>query len=157
MIFGLDPRTPRATTRATATRLPPVLDHIPWTKFLVWLMRSLSLLWLIKGLTNWATILGLGVMGSGGFEKLSLMQQTTTGFFAVIDVIAGVGLWMGSGWGAAVWLMATAAHLAIGYIVPRALAMTEFTALFFGGLIIVLLFSTWAALRQSASAPATRT
>jgi hypothetical protein len=154
MLFGLDPRAPRATTRTTAKSLPIMLDAIPWTWFLIWLMRAMSLLWLTKGILGWASIFGVGALPGGGFETMSLMQQTTTGFFAVFDVIAGVGLWMATGWGAVMWLIATAAHLAISHIVPRALASSHFTTLFFGGLIILFMFCVWAALRQSASAPA---
>jgi Family of unknown function (DUF6163) len=155
MLFGLDPRAPRATSRTTAKSLPQVLDAVPWTRFLVWLMRVLSLLWLLKGIMGWAAILGIGALPPSSFETLSLMQQTTTGCFAVFDVVAGVGLWMASGWGAVMWLIATAAHLAISHTVPRALMSSSFTTMFFTGLIILFMFTVWAALRQSASAPAT--
>jgi hypothetical protein len=154
MLFGLDPRAPRATSNVTARSLPAFLDAVPWTQFLVWLMRVLSLLWLTKGIIGWMVILGIGAQPGTSFETLSLMQQTATGFFAVFDIIAGVGLWMATGWGAVMWLIATVAHLAISHVVPRALLSSGSTTVFYGCLIALFMFTVWAALRQSASAPA---
>jgi Family of unknown function (DUF6163) len=146
MLFGLNPYAPRSET-ATG-QLPALLDRLPWPRLLMWLMRALSVAWMIKGLMHWALILGFP--GAGGpFEDLSLMQQTTTGLFAVFDVVAGVGLWMVAGWGTVVWLMATLGHVTLALIIPRAASLSQTAMLVHSGLVLVFLLTVWAALRQS--------
>lgn len=146
MLFGLDPYAPRSET-ATG-QLPALLDRLPWSRLLMWLMRTLAVVWMIKGLMLWALILGFP--GAGGpFEQLSLMQQTTTGLFAVFDVVAGVGLWMVAGWGTVVWLMATLGHITLAIIIPRAASLTPVTMAGYGVLVAIFLLTVWAALRQS--------
>jgi hypothetical protein len=39
-----------------------------------------------------------------------------TVFFAVIDLIAGVALWLGSAWGAAVWMIAVVSQIVAGFV-----------------------------------------
>lgn len=145
MLFGLDPYARRPEN--AASHLPAMLNRLSWSRLLMWLMRTLAVVWMVKGLSYWAVILGFP--GAGGpFEKLSLMQQTTTGFFAVFDVVAGVGLWMVAGWGAVVWMMATLGHVALALIVPRAATLSSTAVLIHLGLVTLFLLTVWAALRQ---------
>ena len=45
------------------------------------------------------------------FEAASLPIQIATGFFAMIDIVAAVGLWLTAPWGSTVWLLSAAAQI----------------------------------------------
>ena len=40
-------------------------------------------------------------------------------FFAVIDLVAAVGLWLAAAWGAVIWLTAVASMLAVEIFFPQ--------------------------------------
>ena len=44
------------------------------------------------------------------FALHSVAWQVTTVFFAVMDLVAAVGLWLAATWGAVIWLMSVPAH-----------------------------------------------
>ena len=84
-----------------------------WGFVLTWFMRLLAVLWIIKGLSAWAVILGMW-SPVGAFETRSTGYQATIIYFAVIDLVAAVGLWMASTWGGVMWLLAVMSHLILG-------------------------------------------
>ena len=43
-------------------------------------------------------------------------------FFAVIDLVAAVGLWLAAAWGAVIWLTAVASMLAVDVFFPQVFA-----------------------------------
>ena len=89
-----------------------------WTKRLVLFLRIMAVLSLIKGLYHWAVV--CGIAGSdGGFEARTMPWQTTTVFFAVIDLVAAVGLWLAAAWGAVVWLTAAVSMAAVEVFFPQ--------------------------------------
>ena len=47
--------------------------------------------------------------------------QTATVFFAVIDLVAAVGLWLAAAWGAVVWLTACVSMAAVEVFFPAGL------------------------------------
>ena len=49
----------------------------------------------------------------------SIAWQAATVFFAVIDLVAAVGLWLAAAWGAVIWLMAVASMLAVEIFFPQ--------------------------------------
>lgn len=89
-----------------------------WSLVLVWFMRVLSLVWIAKGLGAWATI--LAVTGTAmPFETATTSFQAITIYFAVLDLVAGVGLWLTSTWGGILWLFAVMSHLILAIFFPR--------------------------------------
>ena len=80
-------------------------------------MRVLALLWIMKGLSAWAIILGIWTP-IGHFESRSTGYQSTVIYFALIDLIAAVGLWMASTWGGIMWLLAVMSHLILAAFFP---------------------------------------
>jgi hypothetical protein len=92
-----------------------------WNRFLVLYLRLLALLCLVRGTIFWASILGFGD-NPDSFEALSTPLQLRLVVFAVLNCICGVGLWLLSAWGAALWLMLTFCEL----IVPIALGGWRF-------------------------------
>jgi uncharacterized membrane protein (DUF2068 family) len=79
-------------------------------------MAALSLL---KGLYHWAVVCGIIEGAPGGFEAQPLPWQTATVFFAVIDLVAAVGLWLAAAWGAVVWLTAVVSMAAVELLFPQ--------------------------------------
>ena len=79
--------------------------------------RILALLWIMKGLSAWAVILGIWTP-IGHFESRSTGYQSTVIYFALIDLIAAIGLWMASTWGGIMWLLAVLSHLILAAFFP---------------------------------------
>ena len=75
---------------------------------LVVFMRAVALLWLAEGIWQWEDLLA---DGSGqAFAALSLQRMAAVFFFCVLDLIAGVGLWLATPWGGVVWLVTVGAQ-----------------------------------------------
>ena len=78
----------------------------PWTGRLVLFLRVMAAVSMLKGLYHWAAVCGFIGARDGGFMGHGTQWQTATIFFAVIDLVAAVGLWLAAPWGAVVWLTA---------------------------------------------------
>jgi uncharacterized membrane protein (DUF2068 family) len=92
--------------------------HGRWTGRLVLFLRIMAGLSMAKGLYHWAVICGMTGL-EGGFEAQPLAWQTATVFFAVIDLVAAIGLWLAAAWGAVVWLTASVSMAAVEVIFPQ--------------------------------------
>ena len=64
-----------------------------WTLRLVLFLRVMAAVSLLKGLYHWSRVVGIMVEPGQGFETHSIAWQASTVFFAVIDLVAAVGLW----------------------------------------------------------------
>jgi hypothetical protein len=142
MLFGWSGKV--GAERFLRLKAPKNLLGIPSPTLLVWFMRALSVVWLAKGLLAWAIIIG-AVGEPHAFEKASLAQQSASVFFAVVDIIAGVGLWMAAGWGGGVWLMAIGAHAGLALLMPRAITLGLTGALAYAGLALLFMLLAWTA------------
>jgi hypothetical protein len=89
-----------------------------WTARLVVYLRVVAGLSLAKGLYHWAGVAGIGDAPGAGFEANPLPWQAATVFFAVIDLVAAVGLWLAAAWGGVVWLTAAISMAAIELFFP---------------------------------------
>jgi hypothetical protein len=83
---------------------PGLLAQLSWTEGLVWFMRTLAWVWVAKGLFNWSLVLG-ALPGYGDFAMLPLPLQSSIVFFAAVDLLAAVGLWLAAPWGGVLWLL----------------------------------------------------
>ena len=63
-----------------------------WAEYLVVFLRIMAAVSLAKGLYHWAQVCGIAAPADGGFEAHTVAWQTATVFFAVIDLVAAVGL-----------------------------------------------------------------
>lgn len=144
MLFGRQPRQ-RARGDGQLFSGTPGLSGVRWRLILVWLLRCMAVLWLLKGLNAWATILGVQQVTSVAFEQRSMMYQATTIFFAVIDLVAAVGLWLTAAWGGVVWLIAAGSQLMLGYFFPRVMGFDAVTAGIYMAMAIAYFSLTWAA------------
>jgi len=89
-----------------------------WSRRLVLFLRAMAVLSLAKGLYHWAIVCGIGGPPDG-FEYQPMPWQTATVFFAVIDLVAAVGLWLAAAWGAVVWLTAAVSMAAVEVFFPQ--------------------------------------
>jgi Family of unknown function (DUF6163) len=90
-----------------------------WTERLVLFLRVMACLSLIKGLYHWSVVCGIGDGRDSSFEAHALPWQTATVFFAVIDLVAAVGLWLAAAWGAVVWLTSVISMIAVELLFPQ--------------------------------------
>ena len=96
----------------------PEIHEPRWTGRLVIFLRVMAVLSMAKGLYHWAVV--SGVAGPpDGFEYQPTPWQTATVFFAVIDLVAAVGLWLAAAWGAVVWLTACVSMAAVEVFFPQ--------------------------------------
>src|ERR1700738_2649877 len=70
-----------------------------WPFWLVVFLRAMAAVSLVKGLYHWAIVCGINAPFPSGFDSYPTLYQVATVFFAVIDLVAGVGLWLGGGAG----------------------------------------------------------
>src|SRR6202051_2942414 len=75
-----------------------------WATRLVLFLRVMAGVALIKGLYYWAIVCGVGAPTPQGFDSYAMPYQSATGVFAVIDLVAAVGLWLGGAWGGGGWV-----------------------------------------------------
>lgn len=87
--------------------------------WLVWFMRALSLMWIVQGLVSWSAVLLANDDGQGAIETMSALGASAVIFFAVLDMVAAVGLWLAAAWGGVVWLVAVAVQWLALIILPR--------------------------------------
>jgi hypothetical protein len=95
------------------------IDGKRWSRRLVVFLRVMAGLSLIKGLYHWAVICGIGAPFPSGFDSYPTPYQVATVFFAIIDPVAGVGLWLAAPWGAVVWLTSVISMAAVELLFPQ--------------------------------------
>jgi hypothetical protein len=110
-----------------------------WTDRLVLFLRVMAALSMLKGLYYWSRVCGIGV-GDDLFEYHSVAWQTGTVFFAVIDLVAAIGLCLAAAWGAVIWLMSIASMLAVNLFVPQVFGASIGTGLLESGLLGLYLY-----------------
>ena len=118
-----------------------------WGLILIWYMRILAALWMVGGLMQWALILGVGTADPNAFDALPDGVQLAVAFFAVIDLLAAIGLWLTAAWGGVVWIFAAAAQIVLPILAPGVGGLTGLVgqALFAGFIALYFLFALLAA------------
>jgi hypothetical protein len=122
----------------------PVARTVRWNFILVWFMRMLALIWIAKGLGYWAVILGADSAPTP-FEARSTGFQATTIYFAIIDLVAAVGLWLTATWGGVLWLLAVMSHLILALFFPRIVTGGPILIGLFLSFIVAYLLISWLA------------
>src|SRR6202161_1004033 len=87
-----------------------------WTRRLVLFLRIMAVVSVAKGLYHWAQVTGFVGSEEEAFENQSLAWQASTVYFAVIELVAAVGLWLATPWGAVVWLITVVSMTVIGLL-----------------------------------------
>jgi Family of unknown function (DUF6163) len=118
-----------------------------WTRLLIVFLRGLALLCLVRGMIDWARILGF-IGPEDVFETAPLTWQTTIVLYAILNCVAAVGLWLTSAWGAVLWLMVTLCEVLLPWVLARTVrdaAPADFVLL---GLAAVYILLTWMSARE---------
>ena len=100
--LGQDPKGGRRQTR--------------WGTMLVLFMRVVAALWMFQGLMQWKLILAPEDLP---LDALSTPVASAVAFFAVMDLLAAVGLWLATAWGGVLWLFAASASVIITLFMPE--------------------------------------
>jgi hypothetical protein len=103
-------------------------DDNAWTRRLVLFLRIMAVVSVIKGLYHWAQVTGFIGGEEDAFENQAMAWQTATVYFAVIELVAAVGLWLATPWGAVVWLTT---------VVSMAVIELMFPGIYGGSLVVV--------------------
>jgi hypothetical protein len=99
-----------------------------WSRWLVVFLRVMAAASLVKGLYHWAVVCGIDAPKGTAFDAYPTPYQVATVFFAVIDLVAAVGLWLAAPWGAVVWLTSVISMMVVEALFPQV----------YGGNIVVL-------------------
>jgi Family of unknown function (DUF6163) len=110
----------------SSDRIEP--DENVWTRRLVFFLRLMAVVSVAKGLYHWAQVTGFVGGEEEAFENQSMAWQTATVYFAVIELVASVGLWLATPWGAVVWLTT---------VVSMAVIELMFPTIYGGSLVVV--------------------
>jgi hypothetical protein len=89
-----------------------------WTGRLVVFLRIMAVISVAKGLYHWAQVTGFIGGEEEAFENQTLAWQSSTIYFAVIELVAAVGLWLATPWGAVVWLITVVSMTVIELMFP---------------------------------------
>ena len=111
-----------------------------WTEYLVLFLRLMAAASLVKGLYHWSQVCGIGVGHDQAFEARSIAWQTATVFFAVLDLVAAVGLWLAAAWGAVVWLTSVVSMATVVFFFPQIYGYSMFIILVELTLLVMYLF-----------------
>jgi len=106
----------------------PASDDNIWTRRLVLFLRVMAMLSIMKGLYHWAQVTGFIGGEDDAFENQAMAWQAATVYFAVIELVAAVGLWLATPWGAVVWLTT---------VVSMAVIELMFPGIYGGSLVVV--------------------
>jgi len=103
-------------------------DENVWTRRLVLFLRIMAVLSSLNGLYHWAQVTGFIGSEEDAFENQPMAWQAATVYFAVIELVAAVGLWLATPWGAVVWLTT---------VVSMAVIELMFPGIYGGSLLVV--------------------
>ncbi len=117
-----------------------------WTRRMVLFLRVMAGVSMFKGLYHWTEVCGIGVGPNDLFENHSVAWQTATIFFAVIDLVAAVGLWLAAAWGAVIWLTSIASMPVLEIFFPQVFGSGMLSAVMEGALLALYM---WLALKSA--------
>jgi hypothetical protein len=140
------PEPPPELAADAALRLeePAQTRGVSWETALTWFMRLMALLWIAKGLSFWAVIVGAGEVAPP-FQDRSLGFQATVVYFGIVDLIAAVGLWLTATWGGVLWLLAVMSHLILAVFFPSVVPVSLTLALVYCALMVTYLLISYLA------------
>jgi hypothetical protein len=123
-------------------------DDNAWTRRLVLFLRIMAVISVAKGLYHWAQVTGFIGGEEEAFENQPMAWQTATVYFAVIELVAAVGLWLATPWGAVVWLTTVVSMAVIELMFPGiyggSLTIVGFDAMMLGAYLAL----AWMAARE---------
>ncbi|WP_298421812.1 hypothetical protein [Rhodoblastus sp.] len=104
--------------------------------------RLAALLWILQALEQWRRIIA---PATGSFADFSASVMAATVFFAVLNPIAAVGLWLMAPWGGVVWLLTLIAQAFVASSKPSFFMLGGYTKVVDVVLLGLYLFLSWRA------------
>src|ERR1700691_3850642 len=124
-----DPSRDNAMSVAAISSERTESDDNAWTRRLVFFLRIMAVVAVAEGLYHWAQVTGFIGGEDEAFENQPMAWQAATVYFAAIGLlVAAVGLWLATPWGAVVWLTT---------VVSMAVIELMFPGIYGGSLMIV--------------------
>ncbi len=124
-----------------------------WGERLLLFLRVMAGISMLNGLRYWAAVCGIAFVPPGGFENQTMAWQTATVFYAVIDLVAAVGLWLAAPWGAVVWLTSAVSMVVIQIAFPQiyddALLIVLFQPVVIVGYLVLAVMAAREQMQQS--------
>lgn len=118
---------------------------LSWGLILVVFMRLVAVIWVFQGLLQWGAVL---LPQEQLFDTVAPIWGAAVIFFAVLDLVAAVGLWLATPWGGVLWLFSALAQIFVALVVQNFFSMIWISV---DIVLIVLYFGlTWLAGRSSA-------
>lgn len=111
-----------------------------WATALTAFMRVVAGLWILQGLLHWARVLAPGLPI---FDTLPMVAAYLIIIFAVIDLIAGIGMWLIAPWGGVMWLFAASTQIFVSVAIPNFFPGGRFIAYFDAALIVAYFILTY--------------
>jgi len=130
----------------SSDRIEP--DVNAWTRRLVIFLRIMAVVSIAKGLYHWAQVTGFVGGDEEAFENQSMAWQTATIYFAVIELVAAVGLWLATPWGAVVWLTTVVSMAVIELMFPGIYGGSLMVVAFEAVMLAAYLALAWMAARE---------
>ncbi|MGN6286974.1 MAG: DUF6163 family protein [Afipia sp.] len=151
-IFG-QAAEPREQAKTKSKAQPSVPDDAEtggnaWTSRLVLFLRVMAVISMTKGLYHWAQITGFIGGEDSAFEAQTMQWQSATIYFAVIELVAAVGLWLATPWGAVVWLTSVVSMAVIELMFPAIYGTNYLVIVLALVLLVVYLALAWMAARE---------
>src|SRR6202165_674942 len=100
----------------SSDRIEP--DDNAWTRRLVFFLRIMAGVSVVKGLYHWAQVTGVIGGEEDAFENQPTARPAATVYFPVLELVAAVGLWLATPWGAVVWLTTVVSMAVIELMFP---------------------------------------
>lgn len=123
-------------------------DENIWTRRLVLFLRTMAVLSIITGLYHWAQITGFVGGKDDAFETQPIAWQAATVYFAVIELVAAVGLWLATPWGAVVWLTTVVSMAVIELMFPQIYGGSLLVVAVEAAVLAAYLVLAWMAARE---------
>ena len=120
-----------------------------WGMLLVLFMRIVAAMWIMQGLTQWQVVL----MAEGSlFDQVGSSIGIAVVFFAVMDLVAAVGMWLATPWGGVLWLLVSASQIVVSIVMPNFFAGGRLVVALNIVLLLIYLVLTYQAGRDPAEA-----
>lgn len=136
------PKTPSTVPEDTET------GGSAWTSRLVLFLRVMAVISMAKGLYHWAQITGFIGGVDSAFEAQTMQWQSATIYFAVIELVAAVGLWLATPWGAVVWLTSVVSMAVVELMFPAIYGTNYLVIVLALVLLVIYLALAWMAARE---------
>lgn len=121
----------------------------PWRRRRALFLRAVSVFLLLEAMFHWAIICGVARLGGDLFETMDTPAQAAVIWAGIIYPIAGVGLWLGAGWGVVVWLFASVSRIGLDIWAPEGVTRFLPLSLFEMALVVAYALMSVRAAREN--------